>query len=313
VKIIDALKKAKIEKYEIFGDKNQKFNHPTNINDANKESIVFCARYRYGSETIQKIKETKASVIITDEKIGAISDSKTIIVVEKPRDVFVKILHVCFPVKIGYLGLSKRKALPYNIHPTAKVHEKASISKNAVIGANCIIGECTIRENTIIYPNVVINNGVKIGKNVVIKPGAVIGYDGFGYVRGEDNTISKFNHYGSVIVKDDVIIGANTTIDRGTLGDTVIGKGTKIDNLVHIAHNVVIGEQCMIIAHSMIGGSVTIGDFSHIAPNAAIRDTKNIGKNVLVGLGAVVIKDIPDNLIVVGNPAKELNSRRRNK
>ena len=156
-----------------------------------------------------------------------------------------------------------------------------------------------------IHPDATINWGVvSIGERVKIGAGSRIGFDGFGYEQNEDGSWEKFPHIGGVIIGDDVEIGKNTCIDRGTLGNTVIGRGTKIDNLVHIAHNALIGEDCIIVCLTCIAGGSQIGDNSWIAPGAIIRDGKKVGRNVLVGMGAIVTKDVEDGVVVVGNPAR---------
>jgi len=156
-----------------------------------------------------------------------------------------------------------------------------------------------------IHPSAVISNA-KIGKNVIIGANTVIGGEGFGYMPDEDGTLIQFPHIGGVIIEDDVEIGANVCIDRGALGDTIIGWGTKIDNLVHVAHNVKIGKNCQIICQVGIGGSVEIGDNSFVGISACIRNQIKIGKNVIIGMGAVVVKDVPDNTTVAGNPANPI-------
>ena len=156
-----------------------------------------------------------------------------------------------------------------------------------------------------IHPDATINwSAVSIGNRVKIGAGARIGFDGFGYEQNEDGAWEKFPHIGGVIIGDDVEIGKNTCIDRGTLGNTVIGRGTKIDNLVHIAHNALIGENCIIVCLTCIAGGSQIGDNSWIAPGAIIRDGKKVGRNVLVGMGAIVTKDVEDGITVIGNPAR---------
>jgi UDP-3-O-[3-hydroxymyristoyl] glucosamine N-acyltransferase len=145
---------------------------------------------------------------------------------------------------------------------------------------------------------------VKLGKNVIIHPGAVIGADGFGYELNEKGERERFPHIGGVVIGDNVEIGSNTCIDRGTLGDTIIGEGTKIDNLVHIAHNVVIGKHCSIIAQAMIGGGTKIGDHVRVAPCACIRDGLTIGDGALIGMGSVVTKNVDEGATVYGVPAK---------
>jgi UDP-3-O-[3-hydroxymyristoyl] glucosamine N-acyltransferase len=135
---------------------------------------------------------------------------------------------------------------------------------------------------------------------------AVIGNDGFGYAREHHGALLKMPHTGNVVICDWVEIGAHTCIDRAVEGSTVIGEGTKIDNLVHIAHGVKIGKNCLIVAGSVIGGSCEIGDHVYIGIGAMIKNKVRIGNNVTIGMGAVVLKDVPDGVTVVGNPARVL-------
>jgi len=164
-------------------------------------------------------------------------------------------------------------------------------------------------DNPQIHPTASINwPFVSIGRRVKIGPGARIGFDGFGYEKNEENGWEQFPHRGKVIIGDDVDIGANTCIDRGNLKDTIIGDGTKIDNLTHIAHNAVIGKNCIIVCLVCVAGSAQIGDNSWIAPGVIIRDGIKVGKNVTVGMGAIVTKDVRDNVTVIGNPAREMTT-----
>lgn len=168
------------------------------------------------------------------------------------------------------------------------------------------IGEnVSISNNVRIAPYTVIDNAV-IGNNVRIGANCSIGLMGFGYEKDDTGKYWRFPHLGKVIIEDDVEIGSNVCIDRGAIGDTVIGRGTKIDNLVHVAHNVRIGNNCLVIANSMIGGSTIIGDNTWVAPSVSILDHRNIGESSILGMGAVIIRDVKDFDIVVGNPAKVL-------
>lgn len=178
------------------------------------------------------------------------------------------------------------------IHPTAIIEEGARIGSNCYIGAHVIIHSC-----------------VEIGSNVRIKAGAVIGNEGFGFVRDGNGDLVRFPQLGRVIICDGVEIGSNTTIDRGALSDTIIGRNTKINNQVHIAHNVRIGKNTAITAKVNISGSSQIGDNVWIAPGAVLRDHVNIGSGTLIGMGSVVIGDVPENEVWCGNPARKLRDK----
>jgi len=167
----------------------------------------------------------------------------------------------------------------------------------------------SVHTSAIIFPGVYIGPNVRISEGCVIGPNTCIGQPGFGYNTLEDGTREYRDHSQGVLLEADVHVGANTCIDQGRHRRTEIGAGTKIDNLVHIAHNVIIGKRCLIIAHTMLGGSVTIGDDAHIAPGSLIRDWRNVGANATSGLGAVVVKDIPTGETHAGNPANNLEVR----
>ncbi len=179
------------------------------------------------------------------------------------------------------------------------------IGKNVYIGHNCYISpKVIIKENVFINNNVVIEGDVIIGKDTIIYSGVVIGADGYGYYQNDKGENIKVPHLGGVIIGNSVEIGANTCIDRGTLGDTIIEDNVKIDNLCHIAHNVHIEKNANVIALSMIAGSVVLKENSYIAPSASVMNQLTIGKNSIVGLGAVVVKNVEDNVVVAGVPAK---------
>jgi UDP-3-O-[3-hydroxymyristoyl] glucosamine N-acyltransferase len=168
-----------------------------------------------------------------------------------------------------------------------------------------------VGSGTQIHAGVHICSPARIGRNVVLKSGCVIGGDGFGYERNEEGIFEKFPHLGGVVIEDDVEIGSNTCVDRGTLSDTVIGRGTKIDNLVHVAHNVKIGKHCAVIALAMVGGGTQIDDGAWIAPTACLRNGVVIGKQALVGMGAVVTKNVECGETVIGVPAKPIKPKER--
>jgi UDP-3-O-[3-hydroxymyristoyl] glucosamine N-acyltransferase len=219
------------------------------------------------------------------------------IMTEDPHRIFFSILKEFYSEKEKFsVGTNN------TISPSAK------ISKGVSLGYNCFIGDrVEIGEGTQIYNNVVIHHDVKIGQNCLIQSGAVIGEDGFGFLTRKDGARERVVHLGSVTIGDNVEIGANTCISRGVMGDTMIGNGSKIDNLCHIAHNVKIGKNAFVVAHTMVGGSVNIGDNCWVA-SAVIRNGIIINEGVMVGLGAVVVKDVEAGSVVVGNPAKKFDN-----
>lgn len=183
--------------------------------------------------------------------------------------------------------------------------QTAQIGKNVYIGYNCYISpNVTIKDNVVINNNVVIEGDVVIGNDTTIHSGVVIGADGYGYYQNDEGENIKVPHLGGVIIGNNVEIGANTCIDRGTLGNTIIEDYVKIDNLCHVAHNVHMERNASVIALSMIAGSVVLKENSYIAPSASVMNQLTIGKNSIVGLGAVVVKNIDSNVVVAGVPAK---------
>lgn len=246
-------------------------------------------------ENKQQIAEgSKAKVLLVDEAIHPI-EGKVLIHVKNPKVALADVGNQFF--------VEKPKP---GIHPTAIVHPEAKIGKDVTIGAYTVIGKATIGENCIIDSNVRICDCVQMGNRCVIKGGAVIGGDGFGFEKDADGNRFRFPQLGGVVIGDDVEVGANTCIDRGSLADTIIGHHTKINNLCHIAHNNVIGNNVEITGCCNISGSNTIEDDVWISPNASIRGWIHIGKGATVGMGAVVVKNIPEGETWVGNPARKL-------
>lgn len=183
-----------------------------------------------------------------------------------------------------------------------EVHPSARIGRNVVMGRGVRVGA-----NTVIHNNTVIGDEVEIGARCIVKSCAVIGEDGFGFERTANGKSVRLPHIGTVVIGNDVEIGSLTTVCRGTLADTVLRDGCKVDDHVHIAHNVDVGEDAFIIACSEVSGGVRIGPRAWIAPNACILNQLTIGADAVVGLGAVVLKSVPDSVVVVGNPAKPLS------
>jgi len=190
-----------------------------------------------------------------------------------------------------------------SVGPGAVVGAGAQLAEGCVIGAGAVVGPaCRLGPGTRLFPNVVLYPGVRIGARVRIHAGAVVGADGFGYAPGPGGA-EKLHHLGSVTIGDDVEIGANACIDRGTLGDTVVGSGTKLDNLCQVGHNVSIGRHCLIAGHTAIGGSSVIEDGVMIGGGAALSDHVRIGTGARIAGRAGVSKDVPAGEAWGGAPA----------
>ncbi len=259
---------------------------------------------------------TKASCVIISPLIDA-AEFSSCIIVDDPKLAFARIAAVLHPPKSDPAGISGLSV----VAESATLDDTVFIGAFVAIGAFSIIGKgsriesgakigerVTVGDNCIIHSNVVIEDGCVIGNNVVVHSGTVIGSDGFGYVPDADGNHVKFPQIGSVVIEDDVEIGANTCIDRGALGETRIGAGTKIDNLVQIAHNVHIGKQCIIAAQTGISGSSVIEDNVVIAGQVGIADHVRIRSGAVIGAQA----GVPTGKIIRkgvwwGTPARPLD------
>jgi UDP-3-O-[3-hydroxymyristoyl] glucosamine N-acyltransferase len=256
-----------------------------------------------------KAEQSAAAAILIDGPYT--SDCKTVIRVANARIGFARVLPLFFPERAFAPGIhpSSLCATSAEIDPSAHVGplcvigEKVKIAPNAVLrGGNHIGDNSAIGEGSDLFPNVVLYGQTQIGRRVRIQAGAVIGSDGFGYVP-DGGIHRKIPQVGQVIIHDDVEIGANVTVDRGALGPTIIGKGTKIDNLVQIAHNVIIGENCLIVAQVGIAGSTRVGSDTTLAGQVGLAGHLKIGDKVIVAAQSGVMRDIPDGGKWLGAPA----------
>ena len=247
----------------------------------------------------QEIAEhSKAHVLLVDESIAPIL-GKTLIHVKNPKVALAQIGNHFFVA-----------AWQSGIHPTAFIHSEAQIGTDCYIGPYAVIGKAIIGSHTYIDSHVRIYDGVEIGHDCVIKSGAVLGGAGFGYEKDEEGNRFRFPQIGQLIIGDFVEVGSNTCIDRGALADTVIGDHTKINNLCHIAHNNKIGRNVIVTGCVNISGSNIIDDNVWVAPNSSIRGWARIGEGATVGMGAVVVKDVPAHETWVGNPARKLEKKK---
>lgn len=305
---------ADFVKGEIVGSPDIVITGISGIKEAKKGDITFLANSKYAS----LMQTTKASAIITSSDIT--NSSKTLIRTDNPSLAFARVVSLVAPDNIHH---------PAAIDPTAVISPKAKLGKNVKVGAYTIIeegaqigdetaiyGGCYIGHHSkignkcLIYPHVAVRERIEIGNHVIVHSGAVIGSDGFGFatVKGVQEKIPQI---GTVSIEDDVEIGANVTIDRARFDKTIIGKGTKVDNLVQIAHNVVIGENCIIVAQAGISGSTTLGKKVILAGQAGLVGHINVGDGVIVAAQAGVTKSIPTGTKVSGYPAKPHDAAKR--
>ncbi|HCC69441.1 MAG TPA: UDP-3-O-(3-hydroxymyristoyl)glucosamine N-acyltransferase [Nitrospiraceae bacterium] len=290
---------------KIIGNPDIEIKNIASISEAKNGDLTFLASGKY----IDALKESNASAVIAREVVVGIS--KTFLLVENPYYTFARALEIfyqkpCVPIGVSkgaYIGKDVSLGAAISIYPNTYIADRACIGDSTAIYPNSYIGEgVEIGNNCIIYPNVVIRENVRVGDNVIIHAGAVIGADGFGYVQVAERHY-KIPQVGGVIIEDDVEIGANVTIDRATLGFTVIGKGTKIDNLVQIAHNVTVGKGSLIVAQVGIGGSTELGNGVVLAGQVGVKDHIKIGSRVMVGAQSGIGHDIPDEQAFSGSPA----------
>jgi len=265
--------------------------------------------YAENEDYFAEAEQSQATAILVS---GPFSSAKKVLIrVTNARVAVARLLPLFF---------SPETHLP-GIHASAVVAISAQIDPTAHIGPNCVVGarvrigarsvlmgsnhigyDCQIGDDTCLFPNVAIYAQCQIGHRVNIHAGTVIGSDGYGYVFDEGRH-RKVLQVGNVIIHDDVEVGANTAIDRAALGSTVIGQGTKIDNLVHIAHNVVVGRHCLIMGQVGFAGSTQLGDYCVIASQSGIAGHLKLGQQVTVGAKSGVMRDIPDKGTVLGLPA----------
>ena len=262
------------------------------------------------SEAYFAVAEQSQAAAILVAGAGA-SSKKVLIRVANARVAVARVLPLFFPADEP----------PRGIHPSAVIDASAQIDPTAHIGPHCVVGprvrlgarsvlmggnqigrDCQLGDDVCLFPNVVVYARSQIGHRVSIHAGTVIGSDGYGYVLDEGRH-RKMLQLGNVIIQDDVEIGANAAIDRGALGSTVIGQGTKIDNLVHVAHNVVLGRHCLITGQVGFAGSTRLGDYCVVAAQSGIADHLKIGNQVTIGAKSGVMRDIPDGGRVLGIPA----------
>ncbi|NIJ45296.1 UDP-3-O-[3-hydroxymyristoyl] glucosamine N-acyltransferase [Wenyingzhuangia heitensis] len=298
---------------EILGDSSASVSTLAKIEEGEKGAMTFLSNPKY----TKHIYTTNASIVIVNKDFEATQPiSATLIKVEDAYQAFTQILEFYNEYKNQKSGIES----PVSVHDSAKLGDDIYIGAFTSIGANVSIGNnvkiypnCYIGDNVVIKNNTTLFAGVKIytdciiGNNCKIHAGTVIGADGFGFAPTEDGTYKSIPQIGNVIIEDNVDIGANTTIDRATMGSTLIKQGVKLDNLIQVGHNVVIGKNTVIAAQTAIAGSSKVGENCMIGGHVAISGHISIGNNVKISGKTGVGKSIKDNSVIRGIPAMNYN------
>lgn len=292
---------------EVVGDDQTIISGAAPFESAAAHEITYAFRPAF----LKKISTTGAAAVIVPQNYSTTEPGKTFVRVQNPYAAFAKVLQRFYPPT----------------HPESHIHPAAVISSDVVLGTEAYIGSAAtlekgvicgdrvkiypgvyvgegaqIGDDTVVYPNVTILKQCRIGNRVVIHSGVVIGADGYGFAP-DGGQYQKIPHSGTVVIGDDVEIGANTTIDRATFGETQIGNRVKIDNQVHVAHNVVVGDDTLLVAQAGIAGSTTIGKHVIIAGQAAVVDHLTVGDGAIVGPRAGLAKSLAPGKTVSGAPA----------
>jgi UDP-3-O-[3-hydroxymyristoyl] glucosamine N-acyltransferase len=294
---IDDLRASLSVPHELVGDaEGKRFSDVRPIDAAGPESLVWVNPGRADKQRL--LDETAGGVVICErglETSTATSQGKCLVVVENPKLAFIDVVD----------GLFGRPRLT-GVHPTAVLHPEATIGRDVLIGPFTYVGKAEIGDGTALYGHCYVYDGVRIGRNVVVHAGCVIGVDGFGFERDARGRLHKFPHLGGVVIEDDVEIQALTAIDRGSLSDTVLERGSKIGSGSHVGHNAAVGEDAM-LAQGVLGGSVRVGARTWLGPGVLVRDGLRIGDDSYVGLGSLVVKDLEPQASVMGSPARPLD------
>ncbi len=290
---------------EYHGNEDLTITAVNTLRDATQDQISFLSNAKYAPQ----LQQTNAGVILVPQQAAG----------DDPR--WIRVADPYFAMSQVVTRWFSNRPMPQGVSPQAAIAETAIVRDNVAIGAFAVVGDrvrigegavifqgvsieagVQIGAGTIIYPNVTVYNGSVIGARCVIHANTVIGSDGYGFAthRGKHHKIPQV---GIVRIEDDVEIGAGTTIDRAAFGETVIGEGTKIDNLVQIGHNVKIGKHCLIVSQVGIAGSTELGDYVAVGGQSGLSGHLKIGNRVQIGGGTAVVEDTPDGSKVMGYPA----------
>jgi UDP-3-O-[3-hydroxymyristoyl] glucosamine N-acyltransferase len=293
---------ARILGAELSGPGDREIIGVAGVQDAGEGYITFLA----GKNFLKELEQSRASAVLVSPDTPEMP--LPALRVKNPRLAFARAIELFYVKPYSPSGVSDKAVIGNavtigencSVHPFVVLDDRARIGHRVTIYPGSYVGQDSfIDDDSVIYANVSIGCRITVGKRVVIHSGAVIGSDGFGFVT-DGGIHHKIPQVGGVVIEDDVEIGANCSIDRATLGNTLIKKGTKLDNQVHVAHNVTIGEHCLLAGQSGIAGSSTLGDYVVLAGQAGVADHTTVGDRVMAGGKAVITQDVEAGRIIAG-------------
>ena len=287
--------------HEQIGENRDLFTLILPTDQADSNALIFFDRP--DAKTLDRLAEKKYAVALVERTWAAAHRDEikrrggAILAVENPRLVIARITSLLFP--------DDEQTAP-GVDPTARVDSNARIHPSVKIGPYCIVGECEIGEGSVIGAFSVIKNGCVLRKRVTVREHCCVGGTGFGFVRNHLGTLERIPHVGHVLLEDDVELFPYVNVDRATFGVTVVGRGTKIDHYAHIGHNSSIGVDTVITAGVVLCGGSRVGDRCWLGVGSIMKEKRTLGNEAKTGLGAVVLRDVPDSTVVVGVPAKPI-------
>ena len=296
------------------GDPSLRLEGIAPLSTAKAGDMTFVTHPRYAPEA----KSTSASAVLCGEELKGVD--LPLLIVPNPYLVLARVIALFHPGKTYEPGIRTGSVveLGSEVDATAVILSGAFVSKNATVGARTVLfpgvflgEESRVGEDCLIYPNVTIRENCQVGNRVILQPGVVIGSDGFGFARDHERYV-KIPQVGNVVLEDDVELGANVCVDRAVLGTTRIGQGTKLDNLIQVGHNVVIGRHGVIAAQTGIAGSTSVGDFTVMGGQVGLAGHLKIGDSVILATRTGVMEDIPEKGVYWGSPSASMTEEMKN-
>jgi UDP-3-O-[3-hydroxymyristoyl] glucosamine N-acyltransferase len=292
----------------LLGDGGVRIHRVRSLDQAGPDALSFAVSVRYAAD----LDSSKAGAVLVPEELASGTGPGTRIVVPDPYGALVRVLHALYPREVPEAGIdpTARIGAGAAIGPDVSIGPFVVLGRNVRVGARCRLAQgvsvgdgVIVGDDTTLGPGVVCYPGTRIGNRVVLKAGAVLGGDGFGYLSdGKGHT--RIPHVGGCVLEDEVEVGSNTCIDRGSIDDTVVGRGTKLDNLVQVGHNVRIGERCLIMAGVGIAGSTRVGNDVILAGHVGVTDHLAIGDRARIAAKSAIFGDVPAGASFSGHPAR---------